>query len=88
MLAAALWSSLALGGYRRPWGSTAIMQIYRIVMLGVLCSQILLASLDRTPYEVNTFTSYNEGPYVYSSAYNLKTARRWVYYFHCITTDD
>ena len=47
------------------------MQIYRIVIVGVLCSQILLASLDRAPYEVNTFTSLTEVHYVYRSAYNL-----------------
>ena len=34
-----------------------MLQIYRIVIVGVLCSQFLLASLVRTPYEVNTFTS-------------------------------
>ena len=46
------------------------MQIYRIVIVGVLCSQILLASLDRTPYEVNTFTSLKEVHYVHRSACN------------------
>ena len=34
-----------------------MLQIYRIVIIGVLCSMFLLASLDRAAYEVNTFTS-------------------------------
>ena len=50
-------ASLGYGGWYRPWGSAVMVQIYRIIVVGVLCSQILLASLDRTPYEVNTFTS-------------------------------
>ena len=52
-----VWEGGAYGGCRRSWGSPAMVKIYRVIMLGVLCSQILLASLDRTPYEVNTFTS-------------------------------
>ena len=28
-----------------------MVQIYRVIIVGVLCSQILLASLERTPYE-------------------------------------
>ena len=38
-------------------GWLVTVQIYRIVIVGVLRSQFLLASLVRTPYEVNTFTS-------------------------------
>ena len=57
------------GGYQRPRGWLATVQIYRIVIVGVLCSLLLLASLDRTPYEVNTFTSNTKGPFV-RSAYN------------------
>ena len=45
-----------------PWGSTVMMQIYRIIAVGLLCSLVLLASVERTPYEVNTFTSNIEGP--------------------------
>ena len=70
-----LWTAARYGGCRRPWGSTATVQIYRIVIVGVLCSQILLASLDRTPYEVNTFTSLKEVHYVHRSAYNWLCAQ-------------
>ena len=71
MLVWGLWTAARYGGCRRPWGSTATVQIYRIVIVGVLCSQILLASLGRTPYEGNTFTSLKEVHYIYRSAYNL-----------------
>ena len=42
------------GGYQRPRGWEATVQIYRLVIVGALCSQFLLASLVRTLYEVNT----------------------------------
>lgn len=45
-------------GCRRTWGSTAMVQIYRIVKVGVLCSLILLASLGRTPYEVRKYLHF------------------------------
>ena len=45
------------GGWRRLWGSAVMLQIYWIVIIGVLCNLFLLASLDRAGYEVNTFTS-------------------------------
>ena len=69
MLTMALRLAGAYGGCRRLGGSTATVQMYRVVILGVLCSQILLASLDRTPYEVNTFTS-NRRILRLRSAYN------------------
>ena len=52
-----------------------VPQIYRIVIVGVLRSQfLLLASLVRTPYEVNTFTSNTKNPFV-RSAYNCLCAQ-------------
>ena len=62
------------GGWRRAWGSTVMVQIYRIIVVGLLCSLVLLASVERTPYEVNTFTSNKEGPLL-RSAYNCLCAQ-------------
>ena len=53
MLTVALWTAVKHGGCRRPWGSTAVVPIYRRNIVGVLCSLVLLASVVRTPYEVN-----------------------------------
>ena len=43
-----------------------MVQIYRIIVVGVLCSSVLLASLERTPYEVNTFHFFNRRTMVYA----------------------
>ena len=44
------------------------VQMYRRNILGVLCSLVLLASVVRTPYEVN-IPLRKEGTYVIRSAY-------------------
>ena len=61
------------GGWRRRWGSTVMVQIYRIIVVGLLCSLVLLASVERTPYEVNTFTPNKKDPCL-RSAYNFLCA--------------
>ena len=71
MLAVALWTAVQHGGCRRPWGSTAVVPIYRRNLVGVLCSLVLLASVVRTPYEVN-IPLRKEGTYVIRSAYYFR----------------
>ena len=55
-------ASVDHGGWNRPWGSAVMVQIYRVIVVGVLCSQISLASLVRTPYEVNTSLLNTKNP--------------------------
>ena len=50
-------TAVLYGGCLRPWGSTAGWQIYRIILVGVLGSYLLVASVTGLRREVNTFTS-------------------------------
>ena len=57
MIIMAARAAALYGGWLRPWGSTAGWQIYRIILVGVLCSYLLVASGTGLHREVNTFTS-------------------------------
>ena len=57
MIIMAARTAALYGGCLRPWGSTAGWQIYRIILVGVLGSYLLVASGTGLHKEVNTFTS-------------------------------
>ena len=66
MLRRASWSAAWLGGYGQPWGSTAMMAIYRVRLGGVLCALILLASVVGLRTEVNTYHFLTRRTIVYA----------------------